>query len=129
MVVAVAAVTVGITELFTPSRCRRRADCGVFVEQRDQETNKRSKPIRKGGSVRVGRARVGRGVFAQKRFRISELIGEICGDIIDDPNYGSSYCFSLENGSQLEPTAPFRYVNHSCEPNCSNRRTRNSDHQ
>jgi len=28
------------------------------------------------------------------------------------------YCMDIGNGRVLEPHAPFRYVNHSCEPNC-----------
>ncbi|MGE3778048.1 MAG: SET domain-containing protein [Pirellulaceae bacterium] len=68
--------------------------------------------------VRVGRARTGKGVFAQKRYRPDCIIGEIQGDLIDDPNYGSNYCLDLEDGRILEPWPPFRFLNHSCEPNC-----------
>jgi hypothetical protein len=68
--------------------------------------------------VRIGRTPVGKGVFAGKRYVESDIIGEIFGDLIDDPNYGSWYCMNLDNGSVLEPHAPFRFVNHSCEPNC-----------
>ena len=30
----------------------------------------------------------------------------------------SSYAFEFDEGVMLEPFEPFRYVNHSCEPNC-----------
>jgi len=69
-------------------------------------------------SVRVGRTRVGKGVFARKRYLASTVIGEIQGDVIEDPDYGSRYCMDIGGGCVLEPHAPFRYVNHSCEPNC-----------
>lgn len=68
--------------------------------------------------VRVEVTRIGKGLFAGRRYRAEELIGEICGERIDDPDYASDYCFDLENGWQLEPLPPFRYLNHSCEPNC-----------
>ena len=69
-------------------------------------------------SVRIGRTRVGKGVFARKRYPASTVIGEILGDVIEDPDYGSRYCMDIGRGCMLEPHAPFRYVNHSCEPNC-----------
>ena len=68
--------------------------------------------------VRVGASRSGKGLFAGRRYRADELIGVIWGEQIDDPDYASDYCFDLENGCQLEPLPPFRYLNHSCEPNC-----------
>jgi hypothetical protein len=69
-------------------------------------------------SVRIGRTCVGKGVFARKRYLATTIIGEILGDVIDDPDYGSRYCMDIGHGCVLEPDAPFRYVNHSCEPNC-----------
>jgi hypothetical protein len=68
--------------------------------------------------VRVGRTRTGKGVFARMNYRVHCIIGEIRGELIDDPDYGSDYCLDLEDGRQLEPTSPFRFLNHSCEPNC-----------
>jgi uncharacterized protein len=69
-------------------------------------------------AVRVGSTSYGRGVFARRRFRSREVIGEIRGTVIDDPNYESDYCMDIGSSLVLEPDAPFRYVNHSCEPNC-----------
>ncbi len=69
--------------------------------------------------VRVGRTRLGRAVFAARWFAPDEIIGEIDGEIIADEDYGSRYCMDLEDGRCLEPGAPFRYMNHSCVPNCS----------
>ena len=62
---------------------------------------------------------MGRGVFAARSFTTGDIVGEITGQTIDDPEYTSRYAFDLEDGRQLEPAAPFRFVNHSCDPNCS----------
>jgi len=69
-------------------------------------------------SVRIGRTRVGKGVFARKRYPAQAIIVEILGEVIDDPDYYSSYCMDIGDGRVLEPEPPFRFVNHSCEPNC-----------
>ncbi|MGF1583534.1 MAG: SET domain-containing protein-lysine N-methyltransferase [Gemmataceae bacterium] len=68
--------------------------------------------------VRIGSTCVGKGVFATRDYRVDWVIGEILGDIIDDPDYGSDYCIDTEDGRCLEPYTPFRYLNHSCQPNC-----------
>jgi len=77
-------------------------------------------PARRGRdkSVRIGATRVGKGVFARRRYLAETVIGEIEGRVIDDPHYGSDYCMNIGAGRVLEPAPPFRYVNHSCEPNC-----------
>lgn len=69
-------------------------------------------------AVRVGRTPLGLGVFARRRFRARQVVGVIRGRVIDDPNYSSDYCMELEAGRTLEPATPFRYLNHSCRPNC-----------
>ena len=68
--------------------------------------------------LRIEETRVGKGVFACRAFPIHSVIGEITGQRIDDPDYSSDYCMDLEDGFQLEPHPPFRFLNHSCEPNC-----------
>ena len=69
-------------------------------------------------AVRIGRTQLGRGVFARRRFHAEQVIGVIRGQVIDDPGYTSNYCMELGDGRSLEPIAPFRYLNHSCDPNC-----------
>jgi hypothetical protein len=69
-------------------------------------------------SVRVGPSSHGLGVFALQLFTAGEYIGPIQGEIVDDPAYSSNYCMELGERS-LEPSSPFRYVNHSCQPNCA----------
>lgn len=69
-------------------------------------------------AVRIGRTPLGRGVFARRRFRPQQVIGVIRGQVLTDPCYASNYCMDLGDGRSLEPAAPFRFLNHSCEPNC-----------
>ena len=68
--------------------------------------------------MRVAESSIGRGVFALRRFGPNETIGRMGGRTFDDPDYGSDYCVDLGEGLSLEPVAPFRYLNHSCQPNC-----------
>lgn len=68
--------------------------------------------------LRIARTSTGRGLFATRHFHWSEKIGEITGTVHPYDEHESNYCFDLENGKLLEPDAPFRFVNHSCEPNC-----------
>ena len=76
----------------------------------------RGKPPSK--AVRIARTPVGLGVFAGRRYRYQEIVGEIGGCVVDDAAYSSSYCMDMGDSRCLEPSSPFRYVNHSCEPNC-----------
>lgn len=68
--------------------------------------------------VRIAPARYGRGVYAQRRFKAEEVIGRIRGDIVADPSLDQHYTMEMDNDLYLVPKAPFRYVNHSCNPNC-----------
>lgn len=69
--------------------------------------------------LKIQRTPVGKGVFATKRFDRAEWIGEIEGTVLPSNVFeGSFYAFDLENGTFLEPASPFRFVNHSCAPNC-----------
>ncbi|MBW3595874.1 MAG: SET domain-containing protein-lysine N-methyltransferase [Planctomycetes bacterium] len=68
-------------------------------------------------AVFVDAATCGQGVFARRRFRAGETIAEVEGTVIADPDYWSAYCIDLDEGTVLEPAAPFRFLNHSCQPN------------
>ena len=46
------------------------------------------------------------------------MVGEITGEVTEDEDYDSEYCFDVGDGQTLEPEAPFRFLNHCCEPNC-----------
>ena len=69
-------------------------------------------------SVQVAASHCGLGVFAKRPFEPSEVVGRITGTISNDPDYSSDYCMNLGDGLTLEPEAPFRFLNHSCQPNC-----------
>lgn len=68
--------------------------------------------------VRVDRVPLGRGVFATRDFAKGDEIGTVTGCVIDDADHWSEYCIDLGGKLSLEPRAPFRFLNHSCEPNC-----------
>lgn len=76
-----------------------------------------AKLLKRDSGVKVGPAKHGQGLYASKRFKSGQLIGEIKGTLHKDPDYGSNYCIDLGAPYTLEPDAPFRFLNHSCEPN------------
>lgn len=68
--------------------------------------------------IHVGPSRHGQGVFALRSFTTGDYIGPIHGEIVADPEYGSEYAIDLGDGARtMEPAAPFRFLNHSCQPN------------
>lgn len=68
--------------------------------------------------VRIGQTHVGNGVFARRRLKADMVLGEILGEHLDDHPEDSSYVMELPSGRLLDPAAPLRFVNHSCDPNC-----------
>ena len=72
----------------------------------------------RGDSVRIGETPVGKGVFSERSYPLHAIIGEITGKLVTESANGSQYAFEIDDRTQLEPDAPFRYLNHSCEPNC-----------
>ena len=70
------------------------------------------------GLIRVGDTDVGNGIFARRRLKAELILGEILGEIMDDYPEDPSYCMALPSGKLLEPAAPLRFLNHSCDPNC-----------
>ena len=88
------------------------------MEDEAENDGERSPRRKRARQVRVGRTAVGKGVFAQRTYQSGEIVGEIEGEVIHDEKYGSDYCMNIGGGRALEPAAPFRFVNHSCEPNC-----------
>ena len=67
-------------------------------------------------SLRV--TNVGKGLFARKLFRKRQAIGHMKGKLITGDDYDPDYVVDMGEFGVLEPHAPFRYLNHSCEPNC-----------
>ncbi len=68
--------------------------------------------------VKVLDAGVGKGVFAARPYPNKSVIGEITGDLVKDHFQHTNYTFEAIDGYQIEPYEPFRYLNHSCQPNC-----------
>ena len=69
--------------------------------------------------VEIRQAAFGKGVFSLRDFPVEHRIARIAGRVIDDADYGSEYCMDLGGTLSLEPRAPYRYLNHSCDPNCT----------
>jgi len=89
----------------------------MFADQpSDDKLSTRGK--RGAKAPRIARTPVGKGVFAGRRYEAAEIVGEIEGTVIDDLDYGSNYCMDLGDERCLEPAPPFRFMNHSCQPNC-----------
>ena len=68
--------------------------------------------------VKVLDSEVGKGVYATRPYPKKSVIGEITGQIFKNPYMGTNYTYEANDGFQLEPYEPFRYLNHSCQPNC-----------
>ena len=68
--------------------------------------------------VKVLDSEVGKGVYSTRVYPDKSVIGEITGQIFKNPYTGTNYTFEANDGFQLEPKEPFRYLNHSCQPNC-----------
>ncbi|MDO4585753.1 MAG: SET domain-containing protein-lysine N-methyltransferase [Planctomycetia bacterium] len=66
--------------------------------------------------VYIALTHCGNGVFAAVAFKANQPVGRIKGTI-HSSDYRSDYCMSFGDGA-LEPEEPYRFVNHSCEPNC-----------
>ncbi len=69
--------------------------------------------------IRVGRWNGERGVYARRKLRKNQVVGEFTGEVIDDPEYWSEYCVDMGGPFSLEIEPPLKYLNHCCEPNCA----------
>ena len=69
--------------------------------------------------VKVEKTDYGLGVFSFAFIPKGTPIGRVRGMVLHDSNYGSDYCIAAGDGIVLEPAAPFCYLNHCCEPNCT----------
>jgi len=68
--------------------------------------------------IRVGKVTYGRAVFATTDIPAEAVVGSVTGRVIADAGYASAHCIDLGGHLSLEPRTPFRYLNHSCSPNC-----------
>jgi hypothetical protein len=69
--------------------------------------------------IKIKKTPMGKGVFAVKSFRKEQTIGQMEGTVIAGDDYDPSYVVDLGKFGVLDPHAPFRYMNHCCEPNAA----------
>jgi uncharacterized protein len=69
-------------------------------------------------AVELRDTHVGLGVFTRQPFRRCEIIADVCGHIVNSATYDSSFCMEFGPDRALEPVGVFRFLNHSCNPNC-----------
>jgi hypothetical protein len=67
--------------------------------------------------ISVRRTPVGRGIFATQPFKKDQVVGQMRGTIVTTDAYDPDYAVDLGKLGVLDPWVPFRYLNHSCEPN------------
>ena len=67
--------------------------------------------------VRVVETHLGKAVNSVRSYPAGSVIAEITGQVFDDNNGADEYTFEFDE-QMLEPVAPFRFLNHSCAPNC-----------
>lgn len=69
-------------------------------------------------TVKVLESPNGKGVYAQKAIKKDDVIGKVQGIITTDDEIDPHYLMELDNDKLLIPKGTFRYLNHSCNPNC-----------
>ena len=67
--------------------------------------------------IRVLETHLGKAVYSVRPYPAGSVICEITGRVFDDEGTASEYTFEYDE-KLLEPVAPFRFLNHSCAPNC-----------
>lgn len=68
--------------------------------------------------VRVQETHIGKAVYSVRGYPANAVIGEIIGQLSDDRSVSDEYTFDFDDELQLDPDPPFRFLNHSCNPNC-----------
>ena len=84
----------------------------LFNISADEELG-RSRP----DQVRVVETHLGKAVNSVRSYPAGSVIGEITGRVFNDNSGTDEYTFDYD-GQLMEPVAPFRFLNHSCAPNC-----------
>jgi SET domain-containing protein len=69
-------------------------------------------------AVKVLASPNGKGVYAQKGIKKDAVIGKVSGDITTSDDVDPRYLMELDGDNLLIPKGTFRYLNHSCNPNC-----------
>ena len=60
----------------------------------------------------------GKGVYAQKAIKKDSVVGQVQGEITTSDERDPRYLMELDGDNLLIPKGTFRYLNHSCNPNC-----------
>lgn len=68
--------------------------------------------------VEVRESRIGQGVFVLDDFEPGECLGKVEGEVSTDSEAITQYSAEYTGDSVIEIAPPFRYLNHSCNPNC-----------
>lgn len=68
--------------------------------------------------MRVRDSNHGRGLYAIRSLAKGSVLGQVSGEVVDHDKRDPMYLMDVGNDLLLLPHAPFRYLNHSCEPNC-----------
>lgn len=69
--------------------------------------------------VEVRKCEFGYGVFATEVLEPDHWIGPVEGVVTTDLSMDMWHCFDYEDGERcFVPLGYFRYINHSCDPNC-----------
>lgn len=61
---------------------------------------------------------IGSGVFACDAIEVDQYVGEVPGDVSAELDTDNCYHIELTSQLALDPHPPFRFLNHSCDPNC-----------
>ncbi len=69
--------------------------------------------------IQIRKTPVGKGVFATRQYRKNQVVGQMTGEIITGDDYDPDYVVDLGKAGVLEPAAPFRFLNHCCQPNAA----------
>jgi len=92
----------------------QRYHCGGQLRSNQNQSNRMSRKR----AIKVLDSANGRGVFAQRQLKKDEVVGQVRGEITNDDEQDPRYLMELDGDLLLRPKAPFRYLNHSCNPNC-----------
>ena len=60
---------------------------------------------------------MGKGLVASAAIAAGAIIGRITGTVLTDPEEAPDYAIEVDGVRYLDPEPPFRFTNHSCEPN------------
>lgn len=74
-------------------------------------------------NIKIGKSKFGKGLFANREFKVGKVLFTFTGEIIhftDTISLGDkeSYPIQIDKSKYLNPDEPWCFINHSCDPNC-----------